>query len=246
MVSVLPAVSEHNKNSADRCRSPSMISVVIPTLNAGETLTGCLAALVLGAMEGLVREVVVADGGSSDATLEIAEEAGARVVQVARGRGVQLAAACEAAKGPWLLALHADTRLEPGWETPARRHMAGEPERAGWFSFALDDAGLTARLWQAGVGARSRLGLPYGDQGLLISRTLYEAVGGYRPLPLMEDVDLVRRLGRARLRPLTARAVTSAARYRREGYWRRSARNWRLLARYLAGADPGDLARAYD
>jgi hypothetical protein len=96
------------------------------------------------------------------------------------------------------------------------------------------------------VDQRSRrFGLPYGDQGLLISKALYDAVGGYRPLPLMEDVDLVRRLGRARLRPLGARALTSGARFRREGYWRRSRRNWVLLARYLRGADPAELARGY-
>jgi hypothetical protein len=88
------------------------------------------------------------------------------------------------------------------------------------------------------------LGLPYGDQGLLISRRLYEEVGGYRPLPLMEDVDLVRRL-RGRLRPLAARALTSAERYRRDGYLGRSVRNAVLLARYFAGADPERLAKAY-
>ena len=224
-----------------------MISVVIPTLNAGATLGGCLAALVPAAMDGLVREVVVADGGSTDATAEIAEEAGARLLVAEPGRGVQLRAGCAAAKGPWLLSLHADTRLEPGWAEAARRHMAGHSGQAGWFRFALDDPRPIARLWERGVNLRSRwAGLPYGDQGLLLSRALYEAAGGYAPLPLMEDVDLVRRLGRARLRGLEARAVTSAARYARDGYWRRSARNLALLARYYRGADPRSLARVYD
>jgi rSAM/selenodomain-associated transferase 2 len=197
-------------------------------------------------MEGLVREVVLADGGSTDATLDIADEAGARVLRLQPGRGAQLAAGCAEAKGPWLLALHADTRLETGWMLAARRHMAAHREQAGWFRFALDDGALVARLWEAGVDQRSRrFGLPYGDQGLLISKTLYDEVGGYRTIPLMEDVDLVRRLGRARLRPLGARALTSSARFRREGYWRRSSRNWTLLARYLRGADPAELARGY-
>ena len=224
-----------------------MISVVIPTLDAATGLRGCLTALVPAAMQGLVREVVIADGGSADATLEIAEETGARVVTGAAGRGAQLAAGCAEAKGPWLLVLHADTRLEPDWSGAARRHIAEHPEQAGWFGFALDDPRPLARLWEAGVGLRSRwAALPYGDQGLLLSKALYEGVGGYRPLPLMEDVDLVRRLGRRRLRPLGARAVTSAERYRREGYARRSARNAWLLARYLTGADAGELARRYD
>ena len=223
-----------------------MISVVIPTLNAGDTLTATLAALVPAAMDGLIREVVAADGGSTDATLIILDDSGARLIETQPSRGAQLAAACDAAKGPWLLVLHADTRLQPGWEGAVRRHMAERPEAAGWFRFALDDPRPIARLWEAGVALRSRLfGLPYGDQGLLLSKALYSHLGGYRPLPLMEDVDLVRRLGRARLAAIPVRAVTSAARYRRDGYWRRSARNARLLLAYLRGADPAELARRY-
>ena len=222
-----------------------MISVVIPTLNAGPALALTLEALVPAALEGLVREVVAADGGSTDATLAILDDAGARVLRLGANRGAQLAAGCQAARGPWLLALHADTRPERGWEAAARRHMAERPDAAGWFRFALDDPRLIARLWEAGVDRRSRLGLPYGDQGLLISQALYRRVGGYAPLPLMEDVDLVRRLGRARLAPIPARALTSAERFRRDGYWRRSGRNWRLLAGFLRGADPAELARRY-
>jgi hypothetical protein len=89
------------------------------------------------------------------------------------------------------------------------------------------------------------LALPYGDQGLLISRRLYDAVGGYRPMPLMEDVDLVRRLGRARLHPLGASMLASARRYRRDGYWRRPLRNLCCLALYFAGVPPRVIARMY-
>ena len=223
------------------------ISLVIPTLNAAETLRDCLGSVAAARAEGLVSEVVVADGGSTDGTADVASAEGARVVRGSGGRGGQLVAGCAVAGGGWLLVLHADTRLEPGWEAAARRHMAERPDRAGWFRFALDDPAEIARVWEAGVNLRSRvLGLPYGDQGLLISRTLYDAVGGYRAQPLMEDVDLVRRLGRSRLAEVGARAVTSAERFVAQGYWRRSMRNWGLLARYLAGAHPTDLARGYD
>lgn len=218
------------------------LSVIIPALNAEATLPACLEALG----KSLVGEVIVADAGSTDRTVVVAERAGARVLgSLPPSRGGQLRAGCAAAAGEWLLALHADTRLAPGWQDAAARHMTEQAGRAGWFSFALDDARAIARVWEAGVGLRSRLGLPYGDQGLLISRALYEEVGGYRALPLMEDVDLVRRLGRARLRGLGAGAVTSADRYRRAGYARRSLRNWVLVARWMAGADPADLARSY-
>jgi hypothetical protein len=97
--------------------------------------------------------------------------------------------------------------------------------------------------------ARARAGLlklPYGDQGLLIHRRLYDALGGYRPLALMEDLDLVRRIGPKRLSILPALAVTSAAKYRRDGYMRRSTRNIILATRFLLGANPDDLAKRYD
>ncbi len=222
-----------------------MISVVIPTLNAAASLARTLAPLVPAAVDGLVREVVVADGGSADETLEIAEDAGARLVTSEAGRGAQLVAGCAAAKGEWLLVLHADTVLEDAWAKTAAGHIGGDGERAGYFRFALDDHGLAPRLWEGGVAMRCRmLGLPYGDQGLLISRKLYGEVGGFRALPLMEDVDLARRL-KGRLVPLAARALTSAERYRRDGYLGRSLKNAAILARYLAGADPERLARAY-
>lgn len=218
------------------------LSVIIPTLNASRTLPACLAALKTD----LVREIIVADAGSTDTTVALVEEAGARVISnLPPSRGGQLRAGCAAAKGDWLLILHADTRLAPDWQDAVARHLREHPRQAGWFDFALDDTRRIARVWEAGVAARSRLGWPYGDQGLLISRELYEAVGGYPDIPLMEDLDLVRRLGRKRLRRLGARAVTSAERYRREGYLRRGWRNGRLVARWLAGADPAELAMAY-
>jgi rSAM/selenodomain-associated transferase 2 len=227
-----------------------MISVVIPTLDAEATLVASLAPLVSGVAEGLVREAVVADGGSTDATREIADAAGCRVISVARGRGAQLAAGAAAARSPWLLFLHADTVLEEGWWREVRSFIERADrqggEAAASFSFALDDFGARARWLEAAAMARCKLfGLPYGDQGLLISRRLYDRLGGFRPLPLMEDVDLVRRIGRRRLTLLRTRAVTSAARYRRDGYASRAARNALCLGLYFAGVPPARIARLY-
>lgn len=229
-----------------------MISAVIPTLNAEARLTDCLAALVPAAVDGLVREVVIADGGSTDATLAIAEDAGAEIVRSAKGRGVQLIAGAQRARAPWLMFLHADTVLEPGWETHAARFMgdvdhARRPPAAAAFRFALDDDGAAPRLLEQAVALRCRLrALPYGDQGLLIPRTLYELVGGFRPLPLMEDLDLVRRLGRGRIVMLEAKARTSAARYRRDGYLKRALRNQMCRALHAAGASPERVLRLYE
>jgi len=221
------------------------ISVIIPTLDAADELPGTLAA-VAGAPP--IREIVVADGGSQDATLAIAQVAAAQVVVAPSGRGSQLAAGAAAATGEWLLFLHADCRPAPGWEAAVAAFIAapGAAGRAGYFDFALDDDMPAARRLERIVGWRCRvLALPYGDQGLLIARALYDAVGGFAAIPLMEDVDLVRRLGRARLAPLGVPLYASARRYRSGGYLRRPLRNLCCLSLYFAGVPPRRIARLY-
>jgi rSAM/selenodomain-associated transferase 2 len=228
-----------------------MISIVIPTLDAEHCLAATLAALVPAAVDGLVRQVIVADGGSADRTLAIADGAGADIVRCPRGRGQQLRQGAMRAKAPWLLFLHADTILGPGWEAEASAFIEAvdtgkRPGAAAAFRFALDDDGLAPRLLERLVALRSALAaLPYGDQGLLISQRLYGEIGGFSPLPIMEDVDIVRRLGRRRVAILRSPAVTSAARYAKDGYMRRALRNQSCLALYLAGVSPEKIARRY-
>ena len=225
-----------------------MLSVVIPTLNAERTLPFALAPLVPATMAGLVRQVVIVDGGSQDATRAIAEESGADVVVAPPSRGGQLQAGAAAARAAFLLFLHADTVLTGDWADAVAGFIASADaaQRAAAFTFGFDDQSFAAGLVARWVNVRSRVfGLPYGDQGLLIARPLYDEIGGYRAIPLMEDVDLVRRLGKRRIRMMRAVAVTSADRYRRDGYFMRGARNLVLLARFLTGADPHDLRKAY-
>lgn len=199
-------------------------------------------------MAGLLREVVIADGGSTDATCAIAEEMGAKVVSAPRGRAPQLiAGAGAAAKGRWLLFLHADTVLSGDWTDAALAVLrAGDEARAAAFTLAFDEDSPAARRTAGLANWRARaLGLPYGDQGLLVSRAAYDALGGYRDLPLMEDVDLVRRIGARRLTILDAVATTSAARYRRDGWLRRSLANIALVTLFHLGADPAWLKKLY-
>lgn len=221
------------------------VSIVIPTLDAAADLPAALAAI---GDTRLVGEMIVVDGGSADDTVAIAQAAGARVVAAERGRGTQLAAGAAAASADWLLFLHADCRLAAGWERTVEAFVTapGAAGRAGYFAFALDDAGLAARRLEHIVAWRCRvLALPYGDQGLLIARTLYDTVGGFGALPLMEDVDLVRRLGRRRLAPIGAPLYASARRYRRDGYVRRTLRNLLCLALYFMRVPPRRIARLY-
>ncbi|HXI86864.1 MAG TPA: TIGR04283 family arsenosugar biosynthesis glycosyltransferase [Parvularculaceae bacterium] len=226
-----------------------MISVVIPTFNAAPRLSDCLEALVPAAVEGLVKEVVISDGGSSDKTEAIAEAAGAVFLAGPKGRGGQLARGAAAAHGRWLLFLHADTVLDPEWGAEALGCVSDEA-RAGVFTLAFDAEGLAPKLIAAGAMARTRLlKSPYGDQGLLISRALYDEIGGFAGIPLLEDVDIVRRIvrakGRAALIVLKARAVTSAALYERDGYIRRVFKNARCLWDYHRGVPPARIAENY-
>lgn len=229
----------------------AMISVVIPTLDAEATLPDTLSALIPATVEGLVRQVVVVDGGSTDRTREIADAAGAEVVSAKPGRGGQLSLGAARTRHPWLLFLHADTVLDPGWEREAAHFMERvdanriRPSAAA-FRFALDDEGIAPRCLEGLVRLRCLLGLPYGDQGLLIPRRLYDKVGGYRELPVMEDLDLVRRVGRRCLRLLRTRAVTSAQRYRRDGYLRRALRNQMCLLLYALNVPAARISQFYD
>jgi rSAM/selenodomain-associated transferase 2 len=210
-----------------------------------------LASLVPALVHGVVQEAIVADGGSTDETLEIADAAGTHVVKPPRGRGAQLDAGAALARGDWLLFLHADTVLEAGWAEEAESFMeriesGRRRQAAAYFRFALDDDGFMPRLVEGLVGLRCLLfAMPYGDQGLLISRALYDRLGGFRALPLMEDVDLVRRLKRREIVGLKSRAVTSARRYQSEGYFARGFRNLGLMLLYFLRVPPRMLARLY-
>ncbi len=215
------------------------VSIIIPVLNMSDSLISCLEALKIGA-EG---EVLVVDGGSTDGSIEVAHALGAVVLISQPGRGLQMQAGAAAARSDWLLFLHADTILSPGWLSAARNL---QPCMAGYFRLRFNSRRRAARWLEVLVASRCRwLGLPYGDQGLLIHRELLAEIGGVPPLPLMEDVALARKLGRRRLQPLAATATTSAARYEQGGFFRRPLKNLLCLALYFAGVSPGRIKKIY-
>ncbi len=221
------------------------LSVVIPTLES----SGILEPL-LRSVAPVAGEVWVVDGQSHDhaATASHARALGARFAKAPRGRGTQIRAGCVLASRTWLLILHADSSLPAEWADTVRAFVTA-PEhrhRAAYFRLAFDEDSWPARRTAALANLRSRLlALPYGDQGLLISRTLLDEIGGFRDLPIMEDVDIVRRIGRRRLCFLGAAIRTSAERYRRDGWLGRSLRNGLCLALWFAGTPPERILNVY-
>ena len=223
------------------------ISIIIPTLNVAHVVNATLQSL--GTLDGLdlIREVIFSDGGSDDSTEEIASACGAKFIQGPAGRGKQLQRGVEASTGSWLLILHADTTLSSGWEKQLRNFMQEHKCHAGYFQFALEDTGMRPYLLAKLVSFRCRLfSLPYGDQGLFVPRDLYEAVGGYAEIPLMEDVDLVRRIGRNNLHEVCVTATTSAARYQKYGYLFRTLYNLFCLLLFFFGVSPAKIKNIYE
>ena len=218
-----------------------MLSIIFPTLNAQKTLE-----TVFMQIASIADEVVISDGGSTDATLQIALKNEARIALGCAGRGWQLARGAKWARGDWLLFIHADTRLPQNCKQLVEQHIANFPAKAGYFKFGIDAKGFRPRAMEVLANARTLcFGLPYGDQGLLISRSLYDEVGGFPDWPLFEDVAIVRALGRNRLRRMPGKVATCAERFEKHGYFKNWLRNISFITRFTFGGDPVKLAKAY-
>jgi glycosyltransferase involved in cell wall biosynthesis len=223
-----------------------MLAVIIPTYNVKDQLE-----ILLAGLKDAQLPVIVADGGSRDQTLECALAAGASLAMGACGRGPQLILganwAAQARSPDWYLFLHADSVLGEGWKLAVTLHMNNYPNSAGYFRFRARAKGWKPRLMEFCVRYRElTFGGPYGDQGLLISRELYERVGGYDPLRLFEDVAIIDRIkAKGKLRRLPANLYTDVSCYERDGYWARTQRNLSLLKAYRRGEDVDELHRSY-
>ena len=220
-------------------------SVIVPVLDDVRCLERALESLGDDSRV----EIIVVNGGERTPAIVALERAEPHVRWLTSppGRGRQMNAGARLARGDWLLFLHADTRLPAVWIEELERAGRQSSVLGGSFRFELDSARWWARVLERGVAARVRwLDLPYGDQALFVRREVFAALGGYRELPLMEDVDFVRRLRRkGRLHHSTLPAVTSARRWETDGWIRRSVENVCLVLLFLAGVSPGWLAARY-
>ena len=223
------------------------LSIVVPALNEAAGIVAALEALAPLRRRGA--EVIVVDGGSADATAPLAAPLADRVLAAPRGRARQMNAGAAVARGRVLLFLHADTRLpeEADRLVCAAVDALGSGRHWGRFDVRIDGRSRWLPLVAAAMNLRSRLtGIATGDQALFVARSAFNAVGGYRDIPLMEDIALsaaLRDLGRPVC--LAARAATSGRRWERHGVWRTVFFMWRLRLRFFLGADPRRLALEY-
>jgi len=218
------------------------VSIIVPVLDEARAIETALAPLQAWRAAGA--EVLVVDGGSRDATARLARPLADRVIAAPRGRALQMNAGAREACGSVLLFLHADTVLPPD----AMQAVAAARGEWGRFDVSIGGGGRLLALVAFAMNARSRLtGIATGDQAIFVSRAAFESVGGFPPIPLMEDVALSKALLR-RSRPacLRQRVVTSARRWQRHGTVRTILLMWRLRLAYALGADPHRLARRYD
>ena len=217
------------------------LSVIIPTLNEAETLAATLEAVPPGA------ELIVSDGGSADDSVSIAERHGARVVTGERGRALQMNRGAQAAAGDVLLFVHADCVLGPDTRDEVVHALEDSQTVGGAFTLRIRDASWGLKLIALTSNFRARhLGTPYGDQGLFVRKSAFDQVGGYPELPFMEDVALVRELGKmGKLVQLNAPITTGRRHWQKLGLLATTLLNWSMVSLYTIGVPAETLAPYY-
>jgi rSAM/selenodomain-associated transferase 2 len=221
------------------------LSIIVPVLNEAEFIAGALAALVPLRQRGA--EVIVVDGGSRDRTVELARPHADCVIAAPRGRAVQMNAGAALGRGDVLLFLHADTRLPSDADRLVLERLERSGRRWGRFDVAITGRSPLLAIVACAINMRSRLtGIATGDQAIFVRRRVFERLGGYPPIPLMEDIALSRALKRAgRMVALRDTVLTSARRWERRGMLRTILLMWTLRAAYYAGVPPARLAALY-
>jgi len=231
------------KISATPSLPSPLISIIIPTLNEEENIEACLASC----RPSPNTETIVVDGGSRDRTVQIARSQGARVILSSPGRSRQMNLGAREAYGGLLLFLHADTRLPAGFADSVSEVLSRPGTVAGAFLFRLDARSPSLSFIQRVANWRSRrFQLPYGDQAIFLKKVVFEEMGGYPEMPIMEDYEFIHRLKRkGRIYTAPIPAVTSARRWIELGVWETTLLNWAIVIAYSLGVSPATLARWY-
>ena len=213
----------------------SKISIIIPTINEANNLPLLLSDLSNIQKEG---EIIIIDCGSEDKTVDIANIYGAKVyISKERNRGFQLDLGAKNSKGEWLIFLHADTRLTHDWFKKINSFLKGNKNIIYYFEFKINHKKVIYRVLEILVNIRSKFfKQPYGDQGLIIHRTIYFKNNGFRKIPLMEDVDFLRRLNKKKdLKQLNLPIFISSRKWERTNIFLQAIKNWNFRRRWLKG-----------
>ena len=213
----------------------SKISIIIPTINEADNLPLLLSDLSITKKE---VEIVIIDCGSEDRTIDVAHIYGAKVYKSKeKNRGLQLGIGAKNSKGEWLIFLHADTRLTNDWFTKIKPIFKGDKNSIFYFKFKINDKKLIYRLLEILVNFRSKyFKQPYGDQGLIIHREIYFKNGGFRDIPIMEDVDFFKRLNNKKdLKQFNLSIFTSSRKWEKTNIFYQALKNWKCRKRWLKG-----------
>mgnify|MGYP001399737528 FL=1 len=213
----------------------SKISIIIPTINEANNLPLLLSDLSSIQKEG---EIIIVDSGSEDKTIDIANIYGAKVfISKERNRGLQLDIGAKNSKGDWLIFLHADTRLTHDWFIKTNSFLKGNKNNIYYFEFKINHKKIIYRILEILVNFRSKyFKQPYGDQGLIIHRTTYFKNHGFRKIPLMEDIDFLRRLNNKKdLKQLNSPIFISSRKWERTNIFLQAIKNWNFRRRWLKG-----------
>ena len=221
------------------------VSVIIPTINEANNLPLLLSDLSTIQKEG---EILIIDCGSKDKTIDIANIYGAKVYKSKeRNRGLQLAMGAKKSKGDWLIFLHADSRLTNGWFTKINSILKGNKNYIYYFKFKINDKKIIYRVLEIFVNLRSQhFKKPYGDQGLIIHRSIYLKNNGFRNIPLMEDIDFLERLNNKKdLKQLNLSIFTSSRKWKKTNILLQAIKNWNYRRRWLKGESTKSLFSEY-
>ena len=222
-----------------------MISVIIPALNEEDNIGRCIEGVL---KDGCDCQIIVADGNSLDRTAEVAKSfPGVSLIQSLKGRGIQMNMGASVATGDILLFLHADTMLETGWASSILYVLEDVSISGGAFTLGIRSQLWKYRLVEAWVKLRCRLCLlPYGDQAILVRKSVFDIIGGYRSFPVMEDVDFISRLKKLGAIVISdKKAITSERRWSKKGLIKTAAMNQLIMLLYMLGVNPDRLARIY-
>ena len=221
------------------------ISIIIPTINEANNLPLLLSDLSVIQKEG---EIIIVDCGSEDKTIDVANIYGAKVFKSEeRNRGLQLDIGAKNSKGDWLIFLHADTRLTHDWFKKINLVLQGEKKNIYYFKFKINHKKIIYRVLEILVNFRSQyFKQPYGDQGLIIHRTIYFNNNGFRKIPIMEDVDFLRRLNKKKsLKQLNLPIFISSRKWERTNIFLQALKNWNLRRRWLKGESTKSIYSEY-